>query len=871
MASLFKGNVTLKNGVDYDVDYEVSASYSGTTHALLNGGTGLDGTVTFKVKSPTYAWTKSVTVGITFNGDDSRKQSVSISLDKDDYTTHTASISVTPSDTYYGSLKFWIENNESKKRATLISYSRTGLSSIGNGVTNYHSGGLCGIYPTTSSPSFTLTGDLFSWNETPGGYFGEEIISLNYYWGSPTLKATIEHFSGYEKSTPSYAIKYRSYKADGTLRSQYLSGNTYSWTIDKNNNYRETIVGSLPLFLREGSEELDYPIREYFLYYNGIRKSESFYVTPLNFNLPDSITAKKLSSGNYEVEVNLGNLNKWVDLIYNKLIFKAQEQTGEIIKTNNTLVGTISTLTEVTPNLLTYGIYNGDIPIISKEINTIFGLQFSASILTCTKSYKTGDFSALQQGEKMDLSVEVTEGSESLSNEEVEITLIVKNSDGQEKEIRTTKENCVQGELKDITFGNITINELIEVNSEKVNKFYLKVASSGTEEIIYLGKDIYAYDYTKSMIINNKIEYTLVSNQDRVNGSCNIKDNSTLEIAFPQEQFKDGLKIKITFYNKNNNSSVSCEFSNSSPQTINTIPLKNLLNNSSKPIAIKLAQKNPIAVPYTVKYIYNNKEHPISEGKEKLIITIPPLLTPTLAYRSKQVGINCEPSEESALDIRADGNFTKVNFQNKDGKETGYIDLQEGGLKDSKGNDFYLTQSAADKNYLTQNTADGIYLKPPENDSYLKSSEANNTYLKKNDADNTYLKKNDADNTYLKKNDASSTYQTKLTSYQVNFLTTTELDSNALNYDTWGYKDLEFSISNTGVPNNAILSGVFMYPRVTDGNIGNASSDITEFTLKSCSIANGTITGTCNVRYYARTTAAYKWKAKVGGILTFLA
>jgi hypothetical protein len=72
MAKLFEGKVTLKNGVAYDVDYEVSASYTGTTHTLLNGGTGLDGTVTFTVKSPTYAWTKDVTVGITFGDDDSR-------------------------------------------------------------------------------------------------------------------------------------------------------------------------------------------------------------------------------------------------------------------------------------------------------------------------------------------------------------------------------------------------------------------------------------------------------------------------------------------------------------------------------------------------------------------------------------------------------------------------------------------------------------------------------------------------------------------------------------------------------------------------------------------------------------------------------
>jgi hypothetical protein len=61
-----------------------------------------------------------------------------------------------------------------------------------------------------------------------------------------------------------------------------------------------------------------------------------------------------------------------------------------------------------------------------------------------------------------------------------------------------------------MTFGNFTIDELIEINSEKANKFYLKVASSGTEETIYLEKDIYAYDYTETMELKNKIEYELI-------------------------------------------------------------------------------------------------------------------------------------------------------------------------------------------------------------------------------------------------------------------------------------------------------------------------------------------------------------------------
>jgi hypothetical protein len=70
---------------------------------------------------------------------------------------------VTPSTTHYGSLKFWIKNNASDdKPRTLIKYHGTGLGSLGNGITNLHAGGLCGIYPSTFSPSFTLTGNFFA-------------------------------------------------------------------------------------------------------------------------------------------------------------------------------------------------------------------------------------------------------------------------------------------------------------------------------------------------------------------------------------------------------------------------------------------------------------------------------------------------------------------------------------------------------------------------------------------------------------------------------------------------------------------------------------------------------------------------------------
>jgi hypothetical protein len=76
-----------------------------------------------------------------------------------------------------------------------------------------------------------------------------------------------------------------------------------------------------------------------------------------------------------------------------------------------------------------------------------------------------------------------------------------------------------------------------------------------------------------------------------VDGECNIRNGSVLEIAFPQEQFKDGLGIKIIFYNKNNNNiNISCNFNNNSiSQEIKTDSLKKLLNNSSEPIKIKLA------------------------------------------------------------------------------------------------------------------------------------------------------------------------------------------------------------------------------------------------------------------------------------------
>ena len=703
MATLFKGDVVLKNGVGYDVNYTVTATYTGTFHTLINGGKGLEGSITLKVKSMTYAWSKDVTVGIDFGGGNTASKQEEFSIGTDDYTTHSATFQLTPSQQYYGSISLWIRNNASGEYKTLAGYHATGISQGYTGIEYSYTGGLAGIYLYNFTPTFSLKGEeLFEQKD----YLGGKEINLNYYWASPTFEAKIVHKDGHEKASPSYSIKYFSYGIDGTKRSQYAYGSEYKWKINKK-DYTETIEFSLPLFLQEGSEELKYPIREYFLYYNGSYFGDSFYVTPVSFTFPNTIIAKQKDDDKYQAEINLGNINEWINSKYDDLnsalnfIFKVQNEEGEIEKIGDNIIGKTPEMTEPEKEagediLLVYEISINGKTIISKEINTIFGLAFSAKVSSCIRFIggdNFGGLTTLQRGEEMTLEVEIEETSKSLqSEEEVEATLITKNASGQEKVIYSA--NGKWGEMKKVTFSNITINELIEVNSEKVNNLYLKVVCNDVEKILNLEKGVYAYDYINSIIINDKIKYELISGQDKNNGKCNIRQGSSLEISFPEGQFRDGLNIRLILSN------YLYTFSSSSFQEeIKYDELKKLLNNSSEPIKITPTQKNSKEVPYEIQYSYGSGYNPIST-EEKLIVIIPPLLIPTLAYRSKQVGINCEPSDSSVLDIKAEGNFTKVRFWSKEEEETGYIDLQNGGLKNPSGNDIYLKVSDAQNTYL---------------------------------------------------------------------------------------------------------------------------------------------------------------------------
>lgn len=706
MATLFKGTVTLQNGVTYGVNYEVSASYTGTTYTLLNGGTGLDGSVTFKVKTTNYAWTKDVEVGINFEGGDSISEG--ISFENDDYTTHKVTLPVTPGKTRYGSLSFWIRNKASSMSWTLAEYSGAGITSVGKGITDYYTGGLCGIYPTDFSLSTSLNGDKLPQQESK---LDEGSIDLNYYWSPLVFKAEISHSSGYEKRTPSYKIAFYEYKVDengiGT-RAYYPTTQEYSWTIDKT-DYTETIQQSIPLFLKEGSF-LDYPIREYFLYYNGTRVdgSDSFYVTPFSFNLPNTVIAKQ-NNGGYEAEVNLGNLNKWVDLNYKNLnlIFGAQGNLGEITKENNILVGKVTNLEKQSSKTVAYEIYKDQALITRKEINTIFGLDFECeNILVCKilKNKEFNDFKTLQRGEKIKLSMELEETTGVLeTGEEVKIVLMVCDEKKQKNaEILRTTIKWEQGKSKQVIFDNITINDLIEIDSNKENKFYLKIISNDIVKEKTLNLKILAYDYTKTLNLEDKIKYELTSGSEKKNGQCKIKENSFLEISFLKDQFKDNLEIEIAFTNQLSYNFNQTDYS----KKVDYNNLRNLLNDSSETIPIIPTQKNTKEIPYTIIYRYDNIDYTIST-EEKLIVTIPPLLIPTLAYRNKQVGINCEPSDKAVLDIKAEQvngknengeeitkNFTKVRFQNMEGTETGYIDLQNGELKSSSGNDVYLKKEA---------------------------------------------------------------------------------------------------------------------------------------------------------------------------------
>lgn len=766
MANLFNGGIKLKNGVlGYEADYTISASYSGTFYTLLNGATGLDGTITFKVKSTNNNWYKDVNFIIEFGGSNtSMSQKVSISEQNINYST---SFKIAPGNNY-GNVTIKIQNINSKDTLTLAQYGDTRINNINSNVAkSYYTGGLCGIKSTSTSLTTSIV-DKETKTFSQLSELGTNNIQLNYYWDSIIFKAEMKHGegSGYEKRTPTYKIGFYNYKIDGT-KPYYANYIEHNWTINnKNNIYIETIEYSIPLFLTESETYLDYPIREYFLYYNG-KIGNSFYVTPFSFNLQDTVIAKELSgSNNYKVEVNLGNLNKWIDLNYSSLnlTFKAQNKIGEVVKINNILVGKITTLTESAPNSLIYEIYKDNTLITSKQINTIFGLDFSVNILSyIKKNYNYNNFSALQRGEEMNLSVGVTENSGSLVNEEVKFTLIVKNIDGQEKEIHSIKDKWEANETKEINFNNINIDKLIEINSKKTNRFYLKIISGNVEKIIDLGKEVYAYDYIKSIVLDDKIEYSLISGQDRVKGLCDIKEGSTLGITFPQEQFKDGLKIKLilgSYYYIFNSSSFEKE--------IEYNVLKELLNDSSGHIKIIPTQKNTKEISYEIQYSYDNEYQSVSVA-EKLIITIPPLLTPTIAYRSKQVGINCIPSEDGVLDIKSENNFTKVNFYNKEKELTGYIDLEEGTLKLSNGQD-----------------------------TYLKSTDAQNTYLTISDAQNIYLKSADAENIYLKSADAQNNYQKKIKTYI----------SESINFSIGSYKETSGSITfSSESSNNSFLLG----------------------------------------------------------------
>ena len=852
MATLFKGDIILKNGVGYDVKYTVTATYTGTFHTLLNGGKGLEGYITLKAKSMTYAWSKDVTVGITFGGGKTASKQEVLSIGADDYTTHSATFQLTPSEDYYGSIRLWIKNNASGEYSPLAGYHATGIFQGNDELEFSYTGGLAGIYLSDFTPTFSLKGEeLFEQKD----YLGGKEINLNYYWTSPIFEAKIVHKDGHEKASPSYSIKYFSYGIDGTKRSQYAYGSAYKWKINKS-NYTETIEFSLPLFLQEGSEELKYPIREYFLYYNGSYFGDSFYVTPVSFTFPNTIIAKQKDDDKYQAEINLGNINEWISSKYDDLnnalnfIFKVQNEEGEIEKIGDNIIGKTPEMIEPEKEvgediLLVYEISINGKTIISKGINTIFGLAFSASISSCTRiigGNSFGSLTTLQRGEEMTLEVEIQETSKSLqSEEEVKATLITRNASGQEKVIYSASGKW--GEMEKVTFSNITINELIEVNSEKVNNLYLKIVCNDIEKTLNLGKGIYAYDYINSIITNDEIKYELISGQEKVNGQCNIKEGSLLEIGFPEGQFRDGLKIQLILGNYLygfNGSLIQRE--------VKYDVLRNLLNDSSGHIKITPTQKNPKEIPYEIQYSYGSGYNPIST-EEKLIITIPPLLIPTLAYRSKQVGINCEPSEKSVLDIKAEQiiekddsgkekvikDLVKVSFQNKEGSEKSYIDLQDGGLKDANGNDIYLTQEEYKQKII-------------DNTSNITTINANIGTINTNIGDLIDTITSTRYMVVTRESDEINTYKNALTAGQVEF-------EKKLNFGAVPVSDYKFIIGTKFVSGNK-------------DELFDSSNPLHIYSTTAAS-ENGNIVVTCKGRYRERTNESNSAKFKVQGMLYY--
>jgi hypothetical protein len=107
----------------------------------------------------------------------------------------------------------------------------------------------------------------------------------------------------------------------------------------------------------------------------------------------------------------------------------------------------------------------------------------------------------------------------------------------------------------------------------------------------------------------------------------------------------------------------------------------------SESIKINPMKKKYIPIYYKISYYYTGSSTKREVFSEELIFTVPPLATPTIAYRREHVGINCEPGDEAVLDIRIPTNNSRykyVNFQNKDGTSTGFIDIEKGMLSISE-------------------------------------------------------------------------------------------------------------------------------------------------------------------------------------------